>query len=370
MSYEAPDLTELLTNEQTLNTKLTTLQSDIRDILDNNSISYTQDEGIIPLIRKLPVPVPTTVELTCYESWLTNSGPQTSGHSVAEGYPIVRDQNGSSIPNVPVTVRRKSINGGSWTTYGTYLSSKDTVYMYPDSNKDGYIYEIYVTADSTISSQLEMPQYWFNYVGDDYDYTMDEVLDTSNLLLSTNVRSIDTSYLYYGTDYFYVTADAAGELLLAIPLKNAPAIVGSDYNTNIYIGYDITRGSTSSSTVMNGVGAGMVGDGSRNSIGVFLDASDADFRRTYVSYFSFDASDEGYTVSGESRECIANIQGGSSGAYTWFMNADGSVSNNGPYWYASMLGTTYAPCLIVYKSDAAAGERIKVTVKYIRATCP
>ena len=111
MTFTPPDLSEILTNEQTLNSRLTSMQSDLRDISDDNSISYSQNDGVIPLIRKLPVPVPTTIEWNCYTSWLTNDGPQ-SGHGSARGYPVVRDQSGTYIPNVPITVRRKPISGG------------------------------------------------------------------------------------------------------------------------------------------------------------------------------------------------------------------------------------------------------------------
>ena len=58
MTFSPPDLSEILTNEQTLNSRLTSMQSDLRDILNDNSISYSQNDGVIPLIRKLPVPVP------------------------------------------------------------------------------------------------------------------------------------------------------------------------------------------------------------------------------------------------------------------------------------------------------------------------
>lgn len=369
MPYTQPDLSQILTNEQTLNTNLTTAQTKLRDILDSEEIGYTQGDGVIPLIRKLPVPVPTTIEWNCYESWLTYSGPQT-GHRSTDAYPVVRDQHGTSIPNIPITVRRKPINGGSWSNYGTYTSSNDNIDLYPDANTGGYIYEVYVTANPSISAQLSLPQYWFNYSSGDYEYRMNGVLDTANPIISRNVKSIDTTYLSYGTNYFYVTADAAGELLLAIPLKNAPTIVGANSNTNVYIGYDITRGSTAFSSGALGLGGGMVGNGSRNSIGVFLDSSDADFRTTYMDTFYFGPDDEGYTVSGQSRECVVRIPGGSSGAYTYYENADGSISNYAGYWYASQLGTTYGPCLVVYKNAATANERIKVTIKYIKAVCP
>lgn len=373
MPYTQPDLSEILANEQALNINLGTAQTKLRAILDAEEIGYTQGDGVIPLIRKLPVPVPTTVEWNCYESWLTYSGPQTSRHST-DAYPVVRDQHGTYIPNVPVTVRRKPISGGSWSNYGTYISAHDTIDLYPDANKGGYIYEVYVTANPSISAQLTLPQYWFNYDSrdDDFgvDYSMDALLDTANPLISRNVKSIDTTYLSYGTNYFYVTANAAGELMLAIPLKNTPTIVGANSNTNVYIGYDVTRGSAAFNDGALGVGGGMVGNGSRNSIGVFLNSSDADFRSTYDDTFSFGPYDKGYTVSGQSRECVVIIPGGSSGAYTYYENADGSISNYAGYWYASQLGSRYGPCLVVYKNVATANEKIKVTIKYIKASCP
>ena len=373
MPYTQPDLSEILANEQSLNTNLGTAQTKLRAILDAEEIGYTQGDGVIPLIRKLPVPVPTTVEWNCYESWLTYSGPQTRRRST-DAYPVVRDQHGTYIPNVPVTVRRKPISGGSWSNYGTYISSHDTIDLYPDSNKDGYIYEVYVTANPSISAQLTLPQYWFNYDSRDedfgVDYSMDAILDTANPLISVNVKSIDTTYLSYGTNYFYVTANAAGELLLAIPLKNVPTIVGANSNTNVYIGYDVTRGNAAYSDGALGIGGGMVGNGSRNSMGIFLNSSDFDFRATYMSTFYFAPTDEGFTVSGQSRECVVIIPGGSSGAYTYYENADGSISKYAGYWYASQLGSRYGPCLVVYKNKATANERIKVTVKYIKASCP
>lgn len=370
MPYTQPDLSEILSNEQILNTNLRTAQTKLRAILDAEEIGYTQGDGVIPLIRKLPVPVPTTIEWNCYKSWLTYSGPQTRNRST-DGYPVVRDQHGKSIPNIPITVRRKPISGGSWSNYGTYLSSNDNIELYPDANRGGYIYEVYVTANPSISAQLSLPQYWFNYGSDEYDdYTMDAVLDTANPLISVNVKSIDTSYLSYGTNYFYVTANAAGELMLAIPLKNAPTIVGANSNTNVYIGYDVTRGNTAYNDGALGLGGGMVGNGSRNSIGIFLNSSDADFNSTYEDTFYFGPEDVGFTVSGQSRECIAKIFGGSSGAYTYYENADGTISEYAAYWYASELGTRYGPCLVVYKNKATANEIIKVTIKYIKASCP
>ena len=114
----------------------------------------------------------------------------------------------------------------------------------------------------------------------------------------------------------------------------------------------------------------MVGNGSRNSMGAFLNSSDSDFISTYGSSFYFNPRDCGFTVSGQSRECVVKIPGGSSGAYTYYENADGTISEYAGYWYASQLGSRYGPCLVVYKNKAAANERIKVTIKYIKARCP
>ena len=50
MTFNPPNLSELLTNEQTMNTRLTALQGELRNILDDNSIAYDSDDGIIAFI--------------------------------------------------------------------------------------------------------------------------------------------------------------------------------------------------------------------------------------------------------------------------------------------------------------------------------
>ncbi|MCF0227152.1 MAG: hypothetical protein HUK28_07615 [Methanobrevibacter sp.] len=368
MTYTAPDLSEVLSNEQELNSKLINCKIALQNILDENSISYQASEGIIPLIRKLPYPIPTTVELNNNIKWLTLSGPQTS-NKICRCYPIVRDQSGSTIDNIPITIRRKAINGGSWSTYGSYTSG-NPFDIVADANKGGYIYECYITDNPSISSQITLPQYYFNYDGSGYSYNYLNVLDTSNLLISNNVRSIDTMYLSYGYNYFDIVANNDGEMLVAIALKNTPTIIGANNNTNIYIGYDVTRGNTSYSDGINGVGGGMVGNGSRNSMGIFLDASDKDLTSTYGTSFDGSFGDYGYTESGSSKECIVRIPGGNTGAYTFFENADASISNYGPYWYSSMIGSNYAPCVVVNNTNMSAGQKLRVKIKYIRAVAP
>ena len=53
MSYESPDLNTVLINEESLNENLSSAQIKLRSILNHENTSYSSDEGIIPLIRKL-----------------------------------------------------------------------------------------------------------------------------------------------------------------------------------------------------------------------------------------------------------------------------------------------------------------------------
>ena len=53
MSYTSPDLSEILSNEQLMNTRLTSLQTLLRTILDDLDVSYTSSDTVIDLIRLL-----------------------------------------------------------------------------------------------------------------------------------------------------------------------------------------------------------------------------------------------------------------------------------------------------------------------------
>lgn len=91
MTYTAPDLSEILENEQTMNTRLSSCKNQLQSILTNEEIGYTSGDGIIPLIRKLPYPVPTSIELYGTKEFLTKDGPQ-SYYKHMDLYPVVRDQ--------------------------------------------------------------------------------------------------------------------------------------------------------------------------------------------------------------------------------------------------------------------------------------
>ena len=56
MPSTQPDLSVILQNEMTLNSNLSVAQVRLRSILDKEEIGYTSGDGVIPLIRKLPVP--------------------------------------------------------------------------------------------------------------------------------------------------------------------------------------------------------------------------------------------------------------------------------------------------------------------------
>lgn len=53
MSYTPPDLSTVLTNEQSLNSNISSAQTKLRSILNHEDKSYSSSDGVIPLIRKL-----------------------------------------------------------------------------------------------------------------------------------------------------------------------------------------------------------------------------------------------------------------------------------------------------------------------------
>ena len=95
MSFTPPDLSQVLTNESTMNSRLTTFRNDVKAILDEEEISYASDLGILGLLRLLPLPDPRDIELYCYASWLTKDGPQDTAKST-DMHVIIRDKNDRS----------------------------------------------------------------------------------------------------------------------------------------------------------------------------------------------------------------------------------------------------------------------------------
>lgn len=371
MSFTPPDLSEVLTNELTMNSRLTTFRNDVKAILDDAEITYASDLGILGLLRLLPLPDPQSIEFNCYDTWLTKDGPQGHAKS-ASMYIVVRDKDDVSMSGVNVTLQKKPISGGNWTTVTSGRAPLQYVAT-ADANNGGYVYKAYVTNKPGVSAEHSLPQYYMNYFKDD-EYDRDlippSLLNTSNLLKATNVKSVDTTGLREYEGYIEVVANEAGVMKGAIMINNTPTIIGANSNTHVYIGYDMTRGNVPSSTKLKGYGGGFVGNGSRDSVGVFFDNSDADFDAAYDFMFLGSPSDEGYTVAGSTRECYADIVGGSSGAYTFYKTADGSVENYAGYWYASEMGSTYAPCIVFYANNMAANERLRIPIKYIRAVTP
>lgn len=98
MTFTPPDLSDVLTNEQTMNTRLTTLRGDLRTILTNEEIGYTEGDEIIPLIRKLPVPQLASINVNMYNKFSTGAN--------LPAVITTRDNKGRVMANVTVNVYR------------------------------------------------------------------------------------------------------------------------------------------------------------------------------------------------------------------------------------------------------------------------
>ena len=98
MSYTAPDLSQVLSNEQTMNSRLTTCRNDLRTILTNEEIGYTEGDEIIPLIRKLPVPQLASMDMTLNNMFSTGSS--------VTGTISAKDNKCNNMANVPIKLYR------------------------------------------------------------------------------------------------------------------------------------------------------------------------------------------------------------------------------------------------------------------------
>ena len=116
MTFTPPDLSDVLTNEQTMSSRLTTCRNDLRTILTNEEIGYTNGDGIIPLIRKLPVPQLASMSMTLNNMFST-------GASV-NGTITAKDTKGQNMANVPIQLYRVDKIGAS--TRGTFLDNYTT----------------------------------------------------------------------------------------------------------------------------------------------------------------------------------------------------------------------------------------------------
>ena len=98
MTFTPPDLSEVLTKEQTMNSRLTTCQSNLRSILTKEEIGYTQGDGVIPLIRKLPVPQLASIKVNLVDKFSTGSDLIATVSAI--------DNHGDPMPNAAITVYR------------------------------------------------------------------------------------------------------------------------------------------------------------------------------------------------------------------------------------------------------------------------
>ena len=132
MSYTPPDLSQVLTNEQTMNSRLTTCRNDLRAILTKEEIGYTEGDAIIPLIRKLPVPQLNKIEVEMPLSFSTGSDLNVNVKTI--------DTNNESMANVNVDLYR--------------------VYLDPqwNSTKGAYLGQVTTNSRGIASTTIEMPQ--------------------------------------------------------------------------------------------------------------------------------------------------------------------------------------------------------------------
>ena len=144
MTYTAPDLSEILENEQTMNTRLSSCKSQLQSILTNEEIGYTSGDGVIPLIRKLPVPQLGSINIY-FENMFT------TGANINVEI-TTKDTKGALMPNANVDMYR--IDGTAWGepiinslgTITTGSNGKATLTVSPPSQKGFfYIQELFVS---------------------------------------------------------------------------------------------------------------------------------------------------------------------------------------------------------------------------------
>ncbi len=135
MTFTPPDLSEVLTNEQIMNSRLTTCRNDLRAILTKEEIGYTEGDGVIPLIRKLPVPQLASLGVNMYNKFSTGAN--------LPAVITAKDTDGNEMANVNVNVYR--IDEGSYgdvavTSLGTVTTGNDgtATVSVPMPNDKGY----------------------------------------------------------------------------------------------------------------------------------------------------------------------------------------------------------------------------------------
>lgn len=137
MSFTPPDLSEVLTNEQTMNSRLTTCRNDLRAILTKEEIGYTEGDGIIPLIRKLPVPQLASIKVNMVDKFST-------GNSLTATVSAI-DNNGNPMPNASIMVYRLDADDFGYpvpVSLGTVTTGSDgsVNVNVPMPNEKGYFY--------------------------------------------------------------------------------------------------------------------------------------------------------------------------------------------------------------------------------------
>lgn len=130
MTYTSPDLSQILDNEQLMNTRLTDLQTLLREILTSLDITYTNSNTVIELIRLLEKTYYCNIDSNATTDTLSsvfsedvvmrNVAPDWDDN---EGY-VISFLQGSAVPNFTFSYRVMSESSGM-VTAASLLGNKN-----------------------------------------------------------------------------------------------------------------------------------------------------------------------------------------------------------------------------------------------------
>ena len=172
MTFTSPDFSDVLANEQTMNSRLTTCRNNLRTILTAEEIGYTEGDGIIPLIRKLPVPVLDKINVEMPARFSTGNDLTVNIET--------RDTNDQLMAGVTVDL------------YRVYLTSSY-------STRSVHLGQITTNSQGVASANVYMPEekQWFyiqarsgNVIGGCYGGHCNTLINPSDISLATLTSSL------------------------------------------------------------------------------------------------------------------------------------------------------------------------------------
>lgn len=292
MSFTQPDFSEVLTNEQTMNSRLTACQTDLRTILTTEEIGYTQGDGIIPLIRKLPVPELASMSMTLNNMFST-------GASVT-GTITAKDTNGENMANVPIQLYRvEPANNSTTSTFlGNYTTSSNgtAAITVPMPNDKGMFY-VQARSGNIICGEYGM--YCTTAMGpSDFGYSSQSNLFSSNGTGSSSGFSVmdamdEDNYMDliieahsgYGGEYFGLLLPELGTYNKSTVKSHKAAVLMHDVMTGNkarWVGFGFVANPTDASNIgICGASKYYYGDGTGS----------AGYRQLFVG-FDYTSSDD------------------------------------------------------------------------------